>query len=431
MHIGFGLRLLQKILLLGICSVGMAQTPATRSQTDEDLLKPEVQSSNVQTPEQIANEKRKQELAKKKADWVKKRQEANLKIYKKVQEGEPESKDSSGVIKPGEKREKVDVEPKIAKVRRPTPWKAYILRRTPQNLRLEELGFPVPQGPVFLSAQDRLLRPTMEINGYFKRKDWVLMVQNQVLQGLDEPEGFSYWVFLNGRINEMVFTAIGPEGQTEEETVYIYSEDAQELKLTSPWDALTITPHLSYVNYSQTGYTTYTSVSGAMQGSYSTFDEPDLWGVYGEGTFTALSLTAPSARNNPQIIDLRGDVSYNHPAFKVKNLKFQALLGLNYMTMLAPSNSFGFTNLIGMEAGVRVRYLVGPTGAWSGDFRYIPFTYSSLDENGLVARLSWSRTLENGHRLDLGGGWLRYFFRPGVGSEVNMQMFSVFLGYSL
>jgi hypothetical protein len=322
--------------------------------------------------------------------------------------------------------------PEPAPTTRKTSWVAHVLRRTPTNLRLKTLDFPETKLPVLLIARPGNLRPLVEVKGKYNRKGWTLFAQGSAVSQAAGQSDFKFHAFLNGRINEVVLTTRGPNGEFEEERVYLFAPEAQEFALISPWNAVVIAAGPSSVDYNQTGFGNYLAYTGSVSARYATFDGPKQLGMYASLDFTALTFASQPIDRGPQFIEGKFDATITVPFERQQTYKSQIILGTSYVTMLSNGSPFGFSNLLSPEIGLRTRYILDPVDAIITDFRYVLLASDfNFKDRGLKFEFTWSRTLLNAHRAELGLNYTLYGYSPGESSRVDLGIISLLLGYSI
>lgn len=318
-------------------------------------------------------------------------------------------------------------------VTRKTAWVAHVLRRTPINLRLKTMEFSDTKLPVLLIARPGSLRPLVEVRGKFNRRGWTLFAQGSPVSQAVGRADFKFHAFLNGRINEIILTARGPAGESEEERVYLFAPEAQEFTLVSPWNSVILSAGFSSIDYFQSGFGNYLAYTGTISARYATFDGPKQLGLYASLDFTALTLAAQPIDRGPQFIEGKLDATITLPFAAQQTWKTQILLGGSYVTMLANGSPFGFANLISPEVGLRTRFILDPTEAIITDLRYVALgkEFGAFSENGFLANITWSRTLLNSHRAELGINYTSYSYHPDTNSTVKFSIVSLMFGYSI
>lgn len=315
---------------------------------------------------------------------------------------------------------------------RQTNWVAHLLRRTPENLKLKSLEFISTKIPVLLIARPGNLRPLVEIRGKFVRPGWTLHAQNSPVGQAAGVADFKFFAFLNGRINEVVLNAKGPNGEIEEERIYLFAPEAQEFTLVSPWNSLVISAGLSSVDYTQTGFGNYLAYTSSLSARYSTFDGPNQLSYFASLDFTAFTLASQPQQSNPQFVEGRLDAAWMLPFVPNQPWKTQILAGGFYATMLANGSEIGFSNLIAPEVGLRTRYIISPFDALVSDFRLVILS-SKFDfvDRGFSASLALSRNLINSHRIELGLYYSNTSYQASDTVRVSYGTLSLMLGYSL
>ncbi len=318
---------------------------------------------------------------------------------------------------------------------RKTAWTAHLLRRTPENLRLKTLEFPETKINVLIIARNDSLRPLVEVNGVYNRPGWVLFAQNVPVSQAATGSQFKFYAFLTARINEVVLTSRGPNGELEEERIYLFAPEAQEFQLVSPWNAVTLAAGVSSIDYFQERFGNYLAYTGTLSARYSTFDGPRQLGLYAGLDLTTVTLASQPVDRGPQFLDLRIDGTVTMPFNPQYSFKVQGLFGLNYLTMFANGSPFGFSDLLAPELGFRGRYILTATEAMIADLRYSFLGNLNADnpfaDGGLLFAFTWSRTLLNSHRLDFGVNYSFQSYHPEPATRIQFSVLTFSVGYSI
>jgi hypothetical protein len=314
-----------------------------------------------------------------------------------------------------------------------TSWTAQIIRQkgTPKITRLSTVAKVV--SVTMVSSEDRL-RPLIEIRFLYDRPGWALYDQNQKLIKQTDRSEWRVGAFLNGRLNEIVIVAKNATGEVERETLFAYSSDAKEFAVVSPWDRITLSVGLTSLDYFQSGFGDFTSSSLVLAGQYATPpDRKSRWGIYSGADLTVLTLIEkPTIGASPNIIQAKGDLTFRLTETKPKRWHVQLLGGMSYLTMLSNGASFGFSNLIAAELGVRTRYTISTKVAVLGDLRLVPIgAFGDISDRGIDLSMTWSRLLLSLRRMEVGLALSNYDYHPDAKTNIKMNLISARLSYSL
>lgn len=285
-----------------------------------------------------------------------------------------------------------------------------------------------------LVARESKLRPLVEISLSFKRPGWTIESQGARLLPSSDPTEYRIPAYLNGRINQISLVAKGPKGESESETLYLYAPDAQEFEVVSSWDRVLLTSGLSGLNYYQTGFGGFRSLSLLLSAQYATPpDRPSRWGLFGTADVTVLTMIeSPNVGASPNLIQAKGDVMFRVTSLRPKLWNVFLLAGVNYTTMLSDGGPFGFANLVAPDLGVRARYLLSSKTAVVGDIHYVPVDHlTAFHDRGLDLSLSWSQILSNFHRAEIGLSFSTLNYQPDTVSTIQVNLLSARISYSI
>ncbi len=339
-----------------------------------------------------------------------------------------------------ENKAEVTTAPGTTNIQR-TVWVAHVLRRKSNEFLIKNFSLTESRLPIVLVAKKDELRPTVTIRGKFERQGWKLLIEGATPVVFDEGKTtFSIHAHLKGRINKMNLTAVGPNGERENEALYIYAPEAMEFKVVNAWDQILLSVGTSFLSYAQKGFGEYRSISGLLSARYNSPEkkltaESDLYsriGLIANMDLTVLTLIASPVDRGPQLLEAKLDGTYQFDPDPYGRVQNQLLVGASYITMFNYGSPFGFSNLLAPEIGWRRRVLVSPVAAWVGEARFIGlsefYTFNSL---ALNLSLAWSRLISDSHRLELGFSYSGYFYRPEPEIPVRLHQLSVKLGLSI
>ncbi|MGE5087189.1 MAG: hypothetical protein ACM3MG_12860 [Bacillota bacterium] len=298
---------------------------------------------------------------------------------------------------------------------------------------IEGLTLPQTQLPVVMVQNKKNFRPMVEIPLTYNRKGWSLWIQGKTPVTPTTEEGkFKVFAYLKGKVNELHLVARGPQGETQSERIYLYSPEAQEFSVVSPWDAVKLTLGSTYLIYQQSGYTDFYSWSGLLSAQIHSPEEGARFGMIGQVSMTALTISSNQKGYGPQIGQGNIDGIYFFPWSLSSRWRNQIMGGLYYVTMFSNGAPFGFKNLFAPEFGFRTRYLLNEKSDFISEFRFMPLNSSTdLNERGYSLSFSKSWILPNLHRGEVGLQFndLRYSASPT--DLINMKALSVIFSYSL
>lgn len=312
-------------------------------------------------------------------------------------------------------------------------WTAHVLRRKPEDRKITGFSVLADELPVMLVPKENKLRPFTEIPILFDHPGWILFAQEQqVTEKSDGASKLKIPIYLNGRVNQVTLNAKGPDGESESETVYIVSPNAQEFAVVNPWDRVLVSVGMTNLNYFQTYYGTYTSTTGLVGVQYATPPET-AYGFYSSMDITALTFDESPIKAGVEIVEAKADFAL---ALKQNRLtspwRHQLLAGASFLTMYANSAPFGFANLLAPEIGLRSRYIKNSKDAYIVDMRYIALDKpTDLSQGGINLSLAFSRILPSFHRIEPSFNYSRYFFTPETGKSVRVEVISLRIAYSL
>jgi hypothetical protein len=315
-----------------------------------------------------------------------------------------------------------------------TLWVAHILRRKSNDAIIKELDFPDLRVPVMLVAKDGDLRPTVAIKGKFDRPGWKLILQDEnAVNFAPDSAAFTIYAYLKGRINVVLLNAVGPQGEKETESVYIYAPEAMEFHVVSAWDQILLSAGGSFLSYAQAGYGEYQALSALLSARYIS---PERWksrfGLLAGADMTVLTAVSSPIDRGPQILEGKVDLTYLLKQDAAKRWRTLVLAGGSYLTMFSYGSPFGFSNLFAPELGIRSRYNVNPQASWIGEARFValapPGTFNQL---GLNLGLAWSKLVSDSHRVELGLQYSAYVYEPEPSYPIRVNQLSLKLGLSI
>ncbi len=310
-------------------------------------------------------------------------------------------------------------------------WVAHLLRQD-FNARLPELTFKKIKLPVILVARKNELRPMVEIEGQFEKPDWQMFVQNDSpVNKNPHGNGFLVHAFLNSQVNEIYFTAKGPNREVLTETVYIFAPEAQEFEIVSPWNAVTASAGYASFFYQQTAFGVLSSRSALIGIGYTSPEAGSRFGLTGQADMTVLNFSSEPIKANPQLIDARFGLSYRLSVAEQSRWRYRLLAGVSYLTLMSNGSPFGFADLWGPNFGLRAMYYNNIRSSFVLEMHMVPYQSVQLDrQRGLQLSATWSKALKSLRRQDISIKYSTSAFESS-GQSIDVGFLSISLGYSI
>jgi hypothetical protein len=314
-----------------------------------------------------------------------------------------------------------------------TVWVANLMRKKSSTARITNLKMTDSKLPVFLVAKDRDLRPTISVNGTFTTDGWTLQAQGLPVEVDKEKKTFEIPMHLRGRINECTLTAIGPAGEKQTETFYIYAPDAMEFNVISPWDHIVVSLAPLYLIYQQSGYGEYQSIAAQVSLRYTSPDKKkiekftDRFGYHANVDATVFTLASSPVERGPQLLEIKGNLTYQLDP--VRTWQTSLLGGVSYLTMFSNGSSFGFSNLTAPDLGFRTRKTISPTTAYFGEVHYVALGLP-FEQQGLNLHGGWTRMIKESRRIEYGLSYSGYSWHPTPETSVRVHELAFKAGIS-
>ena len=316
-----------------------------------------------------------------------------------------------------------------------TVWVANLMRRKDSTSRITDLKMADSKLPVYLVPKDRDLRPTISVNGTFTREGWTLLAQGSAVEIDKEKKTFEIPMHLRGRINECTITAIGPAGEKQSETFYIYAPEAMEFNVISPWDHILVSVAPIYLIYQQSGYGEYQSIAAQVSLRYTTPDKKkiekftDRFGYHANLAATVFTFASSPVERGPQLLELKGDLTYQLDQDPAHKWQTTLLGGVSYLTMFSNGSSFGFSNLVSPDIGVRARKTLSPTTAYFGEAHYVALGMP-FDQQGINLHGGWTRMIKDSRRVEYGLSYTGYSWHPSPETSIRVHELAFKAGIS-
>lgn len=316
-----------------------------------------------------------------------------------------------------------------------TLWTATINRSL--NLKNSIEGFKLISNkiPISLVGKDSKLRPIVEIRAQFNHPGWILKYQNNSPVYIDpKTSEIIIFAYLNGKVNELTLKAVSSTGHVESEQLIILAPEAQEFQVVSPWNAVKLYTGSSYFSFGQTGFGSFTAISGDLGIEYKYPYKETHFGILANLNLTALTFTSTSSIHSPQIINGHFDVSYDlnffPPNYSNTMWKTQIIFGGFYSSMFSNGSNFGFSNLIGGEGGLLIQFVKSPQSTIDFSFRLTPLS-TTLSERSYEFITSYSWLLTSLHRCELGIAYTDLNYKPQSDTNIQLSSLLLLIGYSL
>jgi hypothetical protein len=314
---------------------------------------------------------------------------------------------------------------------RPTVWFATLLRRKPVDGGINGLGLPQTKLSVVLMSRQGSLRPLVEVRGSFIRPGWKLyLLQTEIPVG---PSGlFTIPVFLNGKVNELALVTKGPEGQSETERVFLYAPDTQEFRVMPYKDYFWLGVGLADLNYAQSGFGVFSSITGLLSLRYATPENSRHFGWSAQLASTLLTFSASPIDAGPQLVEGKLDLHYFLEPEEGETWHDQIVGGLSYLTLIPNGSEFGFANLLGPEVGWRGVKKIEAQKEWIGEAKWVFLgPLGDFSERGILLSIARRHTLPSLHRVEYGLNLSNYAYRSEPTTWVRTNLISIQFGYSL
>ncbi len=312
-------------------------------------------------------------------------------------------------------------------------WMADIIRSKSET-RIDNLILTNKKVQVSLLKDGEKFRPSVEIFFEFKSPGWKLFVQG-VHPAIHVANNLKYKisVYLNGRVNEVLLVAKGPNGAVQSEKFFIFSSKAQELSIVSPLEAIKVSAGSSYLSYKQSNYDRFESWSGIISVTVQSDERDRTFGFYSNLNLTALTVTSNQENYGPQIGHGILAGSYFFPENYESRWRHQMQMGIEYLTLLSNGSPFGFSNLIFPSIGYGARNVVDSKLDYFYKINFAPLKSSfDLSQKYLEIAVYRCLILENFHRGEIGIRYSNLTYSTRAGDiPVNMTTVSFLIGYTL
>lgn len=308
-------------------------------------------------------------------------------------------------------------------------WTAQLIR-TEAEEQIGGLQFPSKKIPVLLRTQETQIRPLVELRFFFDRPGWSIQVYGQNPKKGLQPNEYVVFAYLNSQMNEIQFTAKGPEGKFEKESLILFAPEAQEFQIMTTWNTLSFSFGLSQITYKQSRFGVFNSQSGILGIKASAPESSSRWGWTGDLYMTVLTLKSAPVAANPQAIDGSAALTLRLPLQEQTRWRHRLTGGMSYLALLSNGSSFGFSGLISTELGWSSTYFRDTNNSYGLDFRLSPLKGFSLD-NQRIYQLgaNWVKTLPSSRRQELGARLLNSKFESNF-QDLELTVFSLTLGYT-
>jgi hypothetical protein len=243
------------------------------------------------------------------------------------------------------------------------------------------------------------IKITTIILGNFIRPEWTLVANNKKII-TDEKGNFEFKMPLTVTALSTEFTAIGPMGEIEKETLRILYTDwelrHEEIEV-EPKKKYFINPglNLTTIQYKETGTSDYNSISLTGKFSITYLLRPPKWDL-GMSAYLTLIPVTKSRKETARFFGYNLRAGYTFPKIN-KPWKFTLYGGIYYTTMFVNPAAFGFKNMSGIQIFPTLRKTLKNDSAISGYFKYSPISQNfgllSLDNRELALGLAYTRPM--------------------------------------
>lgn len=319
-------------------------------------------------------------------------------------------------------------EQKIMKVQKEL-WFAHILRTRNTGSKIEGLEIPHKQIPVWMIPKGQSIRPLVRLKASLKDPSWRLFVGPNIPANPGGKEGeYLVYAFLNSRVSEVYFEARSPRGEVQKEIVYIFAPEAQEFKITSPLDAITVDVGVSQLVYIQSSFGVFTSESALLGLKYMTPENRSGWGVLANARMTVLTLSSSPIDANPQMVEGSFNMTKSHKIFGNPLIRSRLLFGVNTLSVLSHGSDFGFDFLPAPNLGVRSEFFYNARSSYAAEVHFIPYLGIFEGEFGYNLMVSWNTTFRDTDRFSFSATYSNYAFQSGV-EDITVGLLGLNLGF--
>ncbi len=311
-------------------------------------------------------------------------------------------------------------------------WLAYVLRQRSEDVRIEGMEIKVLELPVFLVPQGESFRPLVKMRVEFRRPDWELFVGGRTpVNEDDNPNVYAVYAYLNSRISEVEIQARGPGGQLEKEKVYIFAPEAREFKVVSPFDAIVASIGVGELVYKQSSFGTFVSNTLTIEARYLSPEKGKRLGYLMDFSMTLYTFRSSPIERNPHYVQGRLGVTYPTQIFSDLQWRSRIFLGVRGSALIPQGSPFGFSDLYGLEAGLRSEYFYRGDRSYALEAYYSPFDPKKLlRDRSIEMRGSWYFNVGEFRRGRLSLGYSHQTFSSGL-ERVSGQMLSTSFGVSI
>jgi len=309
---------------------------------------------------------------------------------------------------------------------KPSVWTAHIIRA--KKNRIDSLNLIDKKVPVYLVAYDESFRPYLKIVGQYSRKGWTISLENSSPLSLSPKGYFEINTYLNGRLSKVALEANGPSGESEKETLYVFSPQAREMVSNNYFKNTGFKVGHSYLDFSQSSFGNLISQSLYLEFNHSKRFKKSNFGYalsVGSTVYTYHSSPIPRSSN---FIDSQLLMTYAPSGAVSSRFSHSFAFGAKNINLISLGEGLGFSGLIGAQSEWHLKYFVNSSN--SLNFEIGGATYSLSDLSGsrsLEGSFSWTRNLDNQRMLDIGLKYQNVKFSQD-NDEVSIGLTTVYIG---
>lgn len=305
-------------------------------------------------------------------------------------------------------------------------WVAHLLREKKSKKVITNLNIEVNQLPVYLVPQGDLLKPLVQFKLSYLRPGWKLYLDGKeavrVTDVLTGEHGMT--AYLKSRTSTVELSAVGPNGETETETLFIFAPEAREYKMGSLLDSILFTIGHSYLAYRQTSFGTFVSQALLVGAKYISPENGKKLRYFGDGFLTIYTYTSSPIKENPQFFEARGGVSYLVNLSPNPQYRTRFTLGVSTINLFSLGSPFGFSGLYGMNLGVRTEFYESAQKSYSGEFQITPYDGNLFEQRSIKLSVFYTKNLESLRRLQYGISYSNHQFSEGS-EKVNADQINL------
>ncbi len=293
------------------------------------------------------------------------------------------------------------------------PQKAMVIIKSPDS-QVSGLEWTATQKEGFVpDDRDRYL---VIFQGKYAKENWTLSHdKDKVSVGKDKT--FSFEIPIREKSTNLVFTAVGPNGEKESESVNIFFPEWEKnppppnlnRRHFPVWPSL----GFNYLKYTQSGVDDFSQFSMRVKAQGHYFLK-NVWEFYGQASFDVFPITKSPSSSTLRELNVLARVYYKTEWFK-NPWTFRPVLEYSYTSTFTSPSTFGFKDVLSPTLGFNISKAFNETSSLVLEAKVGPvqnkFSFLSLSS------LHW-------------GALLRYSASPGFIHKIKGKEMGILLDYS-